>query len=64
MLGLKKNLNLLVDYDPLWEAAFIEERKRLAQMLGNIAKGVDLVKQTRNNEGGHAASPPSPRSRN
>jgi GrpB-like predicted nucleotidyltransferase (UPF0157 family) len=38
MLGLKKNLNLLVDYDPLWEAAFIEERKRLAQMLGNIAK--------------------------
>ena len=41
MLGLKKNLNLLVDYDPLWEAAFIEERKRLAQMLGNIAKAVE-----------------------
>jgi len=28
MLGLKKTLNFLVDYDPLWEVAFIEERKR------------------------------------
>jgi GrpB-like predicted nucleotidyltransferase (UPF0157 family) len=41
MLGLKKNLNLLVDYDPLWEAAFIEERGRLAWALGEIAKGIE-----------------------
>jgi GrpB-like predicted nucleotidyltransferase (UPF0157 family) len=41
MLGLKKNLNLLVDYNPLWEAAFIEERKRLAEALGTIAKGIE-----------------------
>jgi GrpB-like predicted nucleotidyltransferase (UPF0157 family) len=41
MLGLKKNLNLLVDYNPLWEAAFIEERKRLAGALGDIAKGIE-----------------------
>jgi GrpB-like predicted nucleotidyltransferase (UPF0157 family) len=41
MLGLKKNLNLLVDYDPLWESAFIEERKRLAQALGDVAKGIE-----------------------
>jgi GrpB-like predicted nucleotidyltransferase (UPF0157 family) len=41
MLGLKKNLNLLVDYNPLWEAAFIEERERLDRGLGNIAKGIE-----------------------
>jgi len=41
MLGLKKNLNLLVDYDPLWEAAFNEEQKRLSQALGEIAKGIE-----------------------
>ena len=41
MLGLKKNLNLLVDYNPLWEAAFIEERERLDRVLGNIAKGIE-----------------------
>ena len=41
MLGLKKNLNILVDYDPLWEAAFIEERERLAQALGDVAKGIE-----------------------
>lgn len=41
MLGLKKNLNLLVDYDPLWEAAFIDERNRLARALGDIAKGIE-----------------------
>ncbi len=41
MLGLKKNLNLLVDYDPLWGAAFIEERDRLAGALGDIAKGIE-----------------------
>jgi GrpB-like predicted nucleotidyltransferase (UPF0157 family) len=41
MLGLKKNLNVLVDYDPSWEAAFIEERKRLARVLGEVAKGIE-----------------------
>jgi hypothetical protein len=41
MLGLKKNLNILADYDPSWEAAFIEERKRLARVLGEFAKGIE-----------------------
>jgi hypothetical protein len=41
MLGLKKNLNLLVDYNPLWEAAFIEERERLSRALGKIAKRIE-----------------------
>jgi GrpB-like predicted nucleotidyltransferase (UPF0157 family) len=41
MLGLKKNLNRLVDYDPSWEVAFIEERKRLARVLDEIAKGIE-----------------------
>jgi GrpB-like predicted nucleotidyltransferase (UPF0157 family) len=41
MLGLKKNLNLLVDYDPLWESAFTEERKVIAKALGTIAKGIE-----------------------
>jgi GrpB-like predicted nucleotidyltransferase (UPF0157 family) len=41
MLGLKKNLNVLVDYSPSWEAAFTEEHKRLAQALGGIAKGIE-----------------------
>jgi GrpB-like predicted nucleotidyltransferase (UPF0157 family) len=41
MLGLKKNLNLLVDYNPLWEAAFSDERERLALVLGDIAKGIE-----------------------
>src|SRR6516164_3248242 len=41
MLGLKKNLNILVDYDTSWEAAFIEERKRLARVLGEVAEGIE-----------------------
>jgi GrpB-like predicted nucleotidyltransferase (UPF0157 family) len=41
MLGLKKNLNYLVDYDPLWELAFIEESRRIAETLGTIAKGIE-----------------------
>lgn len=41
MLGLKKNLNYLVDYDPQWESAFIQERERIANALGNIAKGIE-----------------------
>ena len=41
MLGLKKNLNFLVDYDPLWKSAFIEERERIAEALGDVAKGIE-----------------------
>ena len=41
MLGLKKNLNFLVDHNPSWEAAFIEESKRLALALRDIAKGIE-----------------------
>jgi 2'-5' RNA ligase len=40
-LGLKKNLNILVDYDPSWEIAFIEERKLLARVLGEVAQGIE-----------------------
>jgi GrpB-like predicted nucleotidyltransferase (UPF0157 family) len=41
MLGLKHNTNLLVDYDPSWEAAFAEERARLASALGSVAQGIE-----------------------
>ena len=41
MLGLKKNLNLLADYDPAWESAFIDERRRITAALGTVAKGVE-----------------------
>jgi GrpB-like predicted nucleotidyltransferase (UPF0157 family) len=41
MLGLKHNTNVLVDYDPVWEAAFAEERVRLADALGSLAQGIE-----------------------
>jgi GrpB-like predicted nucleotidyltransferase (UPF0157 family) len=41
MLGLKHNVNLLVDYDPAWESAFAEERERLAKALGPVARGIE-----------------------
>lgn len=41
MLGLKKNTNRLVDYDPAWEAAFLEERERLAGALGDVVRGIE-----------------------
>jgi GrpB-like predicted nucleotidyltransferase (UPF0157 family) len=41
MLGLKHNTNLLVDYDPHWEAAFAEERVRLRDALGPVAQGIE-----------------------
>src|ERR1700732_3567190 len=41
MLGLKHNVNLLVDYDPQWESEFINERKRIAEALGAVARGVE-----------------------
>ena len=40
-LGLKAHLNLLVSYDPLWPAAFEEEKARLAQALGSLARGIE-----------------------
>lgn len=40
-LGLKANLNLLVTYDPLWPAAFEEEKVRLAKALGPVAMGIE-----------------------
>jgi GrpB-like predicted nucleotidyltransferase (UPF0157 family) len=41
MLGLKHNVNLLLDYDELWPLAFEEERARIIGALGHIAKGID-----------------------
>jgi GrpB-like predicted nucleotidyltransferase (UPF0157 family) len=41
MLGLKHNTNRLVDYDPSWEAAFAEERARLAHALGPVAQEIE-----------------------
>jgi GrpB-like predicted nucleotidyltransferase (UPF0157 family) len=40
-LGLKANVNLLVAYDPLWPAAFEEEKVRLEKALGLVVKGVE-----------------------
>ena len=40
-LGLKANLNLLVAYDPLWPAAFEDEKVHLAKALGQAAKGIE-----------------------
>lgn len=40
-LGLQANLNLLVAYDPLWPAAFEEEKVRLTKALGPFAKGIE-----------------------
>jgi GrpB-like predicted nucleotidyltransferase (UPF0157 family) len=40
-LGLDANLNLLVAYDPLWPAAFEDEKVRLAKALGPVVKGIE-----------------------
>ena len=40
-LGLKVHLNLLAAYDPLWPAAFEDEKMRLAKALGPVAKGIE-----------------------
>jgi GrpB-like predicted nucleotidyltransferase (UPF0157 family) len=40
-LGLKASLNLLVAYDPLWPAAFEDEKVHLAKALGRVAKGIE-----------------------
>ncbi|GLQ57252.1 GrpB family protein [Devosia nitrariae] len=41
MLGLKRGVNVLVDYDPAWPAEFVAERERLTAALGTIAKGIE-----------------------
>jgi len=41
MLGLKLNVNYLVDHDPLWAAEFAAERDRLRSALGPLAKGIE-----------------------
>ena len=41
MLGLKHNINYLVDYDPQWEDNFAEERMRLKNALGDMALGIE-----------------------
>jgi GrpB-like predicted nucleotidyltransferase (UPF0157 family) len=41
MLGLKHNVNVLVEYDPAWPLDFATERERLVEALGRLAKGVE-----------------------
>ena len=41
MLGLKHNVNRLVEYDPAWPAEFDRERGRIADALGSLAKGIE-----------------------
>jgi len=41
MLGLKHGLNLLVDCDPAWPAAFEEERARIGAAVGDVALGIE-----------------------
>jgi len=40
-LGLKGNLNVLVAYDPLWPAAFEDEKVRLAKAFGPVVRGIE-----------------------
>ncbi|HEU5048268.1 MAG TPA: GrpB family protein [Rickettsiales bacterium] len=41
MLGLKHNVNFLVDYDPQWEQDFAEERLRILNALGELVLGIE-----------------------
>ncbi len=41
MLGLKLNVNYLVDHDPLWASEFAAERDRLRAALGPLVKGIE-----------------------
>ena len=41
MLGLKLNLNHLVDHDPSWASEFAAEYDRLRAVLGPVAKGIE-----------------------
>jgi GrpB-like predicted nucleotidyltransferase (UPF0157 family) len=40
-LGLKANVSLLAAYDPLWPAAFEDEKLRLVNALGPVAKAIE-----------------------
>jgi GrpB-like predicted nucleotidyltransferase (UPF0157 family) len=41
MLGLKHNVNSLVNFDPDWPAEFSRESRRIAEALGDLAKGIE-----------------------
>jgi GrpB-like predicted nucleotidyltransferase (UPF0157 family) len=41
MLGLKHNVNVLVDYDERWPSEFEAEQTRIVGVLGCIAKGIE-----------------------
>src|ERR1700730_4018207 len=41
MLGLKHNVNLLVDYDDDWPLLFLDEQRKIAEALGDIARGIE-----------------------
>ena len=41
MLGLKHNINFLVDYDPEWAMRFARESQLTADVLGSFAKGIE-----------------------
>jgi GrpB-like predicted nucleotidyltransferase (UPF0157 family) len=41
MLGLRHNVNLLVDYDPEWTTEFSRERERIVDAIGGLVKGIE-----------------------
>jgi GrpB-like predicted nucleotidyltransferase (UPF0157 family) len=41
MLGLKHGINALVDHDPEWSRAFIEERTRIRAAIGTVACSIE-----------------------
>jgi GrpB-like predicted nucleotidyltransferase (UPF0157 family) len=41
LLGLKHNVNLLVDYDADWPRMFLEEQSRISEALGDTAKAIE-----------------------
>jgi GrpB-like predicted nucleotidyltransferase (UPF0157 family) len=41
VLGLQHNVNRLVDYDVDWPRMFLDERMRISETLGDIAKGIE-----------------------
>ena len=40
-LGLKHGLNLLVDYDPRWPAAYAAEKERILAALGDLVVAIE-----------------------
>lgn len=41
MLGLKHGINVLVDHDPEWSRAFMEERARIHSAMGTVVRGIE-----------------------